>query len=127
MPIYKERLARRDDPTFVKPNDGIQWLLDSAEKSETLQNIVNSQLRISMAAIHTTAMNLTQATFDLLAHPEYIQDLRQEVVDVLAEEGGWTKQALSKMKKADSFIKESQRLSPPGLSEPTLFPTLNFS
>ena len=47
--------------------------------------------------------------YRLMANPEYIEPLRQEVEVVVAEEG-WTKNGIDKMNKIDSFIRESQRL-----------------
>ncbi|CAG1989494.1 unnamed protein product [Fusarium graminearum] len=44
-------------------------------------------------------------------HPEYIEPLRQEAVQLLHEEG-WKKTTLFKMKLLDSAIKESQRMKP---------------
>jgi hypothetical protein len=59
------------------------------------------------------SQSFTQALFHLAAHPEYIEPLREEMEAVILEEG-WTKQAMGRMNKLDSFLKESQRLS--GLS-----------
>ena len=53
--------------------------------------------------------------YRLLANPEYIEPLRQEVEAVVAEEG-WTKAGLDKMYKIDSFVRETQRLDGIGLS-----------
>jgi Cytochrome P450 len=47
--------------------------------------------------------------YRLMANPEYIEPLRQEVESVVAEEG-WTKNGVDKMSKIDSFIRESQRV-----------------
>jgi hypothetical protein len=47
--------------------------------------------------------------YRLLANPEYIEPLREEVDAVIREEG-WTKAGIDKMHKMDSFLKESQRL-----------------
>jgi len=48
--------------------------------------------------------------YDLAAYPEYAELLREEVAQVV-ESDGWTKVAVEKMEKADSFIKESMRLN----------------
>lgn len=53
---------------------------------------------------------LTHALFYLAANPEYVQPMREEVEAVIEAEG-WTKLSMGKMRKVDSFIKESQRLS----------------
>jgi Cytochrome P450 len=47
--------------------------------------------------------------YRLLANPEYIEPLRQEVDAVINEEG-WTKAGIDKMHKIDSFLKETQRV-----------------
>ena len=52
--------------------------------------------------------------YRLLSHPEYIEPLRQEVEAVVAEEG-WTKAGIDKMRKIDSFLRETQRIDPDGL------------
>lgn len=53
---------------------------------------------------------LTQALYDLVIHPEYTEELREEIASVVGEDG-WTKTALQKMRKLDSFLKESHRLN----------------
>lgn len=61
-------------------------------------------------------MSLTNALYDLAAHPEYAQILREEIALVTAEEpsGKLRKKTMPKLKKLDSFIKESQRVNPLG-------------
>jgi len=65
-----------------------------------------------LVSVGTSADLATQIFYDLAAHPEYIPILRDEVKQVLEKHGGFSKQALYDMKKLDSFMKESQRLSP---------------
>jgi hypothetical protein len=55
------------------------------------------------------AQTFMQVLYRLLANPEYIEPLRQEVEAVVAEEG-WTKAGMDKMYKIDSFIRETQRV-----------------
>lgn len=57
---------------------------------------------------------LAQILYRLLANPEYIEPIRKEVDAVTAEEG-WTKAAIDKMHKVDSFLRETQRLDGLGL------------
>ena len=56
---------------------------------------------------------ITHALFDLASSPEYLHPLREEADEVIQREG-WTKAAVDRMPKMDSFIKESQRLHPLG-------------
>ena len=67
-------------------------------------------------------MEMAQAVFDLVAHPEYIDPLRDEVKRVRESDGNaWTKAGIAKLVKMDSFMKESQRFRPPGLGTMELF------
>ena len=49
--------------------------------------------------------------YDLTAHPEYIEPLRDEILSILNSHGGFTKQSLLMMRKLDSCLKESLRLN----------------
>ena len=51
----------------------------------------------------------TAALFQLCLSPENAQELREEVEAVTKAEG-WTKDALLKMHKLDSYFRESQRV-----------------
>lgn len=55
-------------------------------------------------------MTLGHALFYLAANPEYIGVLREEIEDVL-DGGDLTYESLNRMRKLDSFIRETQRLS----------------
>ena len=55
----------------------------------------------------------TSAFYHLLSDLEYIEPLRRDVETAVAEEG-WTKAAMDKMLKLDSFVRESQRIGVPG-------------
>ena len=51
----------------------------------------------------------TQALFRLAANPQYIEPLREEVEGIV-EKYGWSKVAMGKMWKVDSFLKECHRM-----------------
>ena len=55
------------------------------------------------------SQSFAYALYRLATFPEYIQPLREEVETVVAQEG-WTKQAMQRMRKVDSFLKECQRM-----------------
>lgn len=76
---------------------------------------------ISFVGIHTTTAFGTHVLYDLAAYPEYAPILRTEIQEVLQKHGGFSKQALYDMKRLDSFMKESQRLSPLGRGLLTTF------
>jgi len=54
---------------------------------------------------------MVQVINDLASAPECQEPLRAEIESVIEKFGGWTKQALTAMKKLDSVLRESQRLN----------------
>ncbi|EJF60342.1 cytochrome P450 [Dichomitus squalens LYAD-421 SS1] len=93
-----------------KPNDMLQWIIeDEMSRGAEDEAIIARILLVNFQAIHTTStVSFTHALYHLAACPEYINPLREEVGSIIAAEG-WTNTALGKMRKLDSFLKESQR------------------
>ncbi|KAA8645305.1 cytochrome P450 [Aspergillus tanneri] len=89
--------------------DTLDWM-DEIARGRPF-DLVFGQLQLGFVAIHTTSMLLTDVLLDICAHPEYIPRLREEVFQVLREDG-WKKTSMYKLKRVDSFIKETLRLSP---------------
>ena len=114
-PILEKRFTDMKNPDFKPPADMIQFSIEhSGAKGEDalFQSFV--QMVASFAAIHTTAMNVTHVIYNLAAYPEYQEPLREELEQVLAADNGvLIKSSMTKLKKMDSFIKESQRMTPP--------------
>ncbi|KAF7369896.1 hypothetical protein MSAN_00619100 [Mycena sanguinolenta] len=98
-----------------KPNDYLSWLLESVDINDerTAADIVSRILAMNMAGIHTTSsvtfFPIITSLFLLMLLYSYINALREEAEQVV-EEHGWTKAALNKMYKIDSFLRESQRM-----------------
>lgn len=104
--------ALRDGRPVEKTPDALTWMDSAAEKQGTTLNLVWGQLNYALGAIHTTSMTFIYALYDLIDHPEYIPLLREEIESVWKEGEPLTKQVLLELKLMDSFMKESQRLSP---------------
>lgn len=64
---------------------------------------------------------MSHVLFDLAARPEYIEPLRREAQEITESEG-WSKNAIAKLYKMDSFIRESIRYSSLSASESLTFP-----
>ncbi|KZL83760.1 cytochrome p450 monooxygenase [Colletotrichum incanum] len=104
------------------PGAFVSWMMKYLPtQDKTSENMGTNQMLLSFAAIHTTSTTTTFALYDLLSRPEYIDPLRKEIEQVMAQDGAergengelfLSKTSLSKLKKLDSFIKESQRTSP---------------
>jgi Cytochrome P450 len=95
-----------------KMSDAIGWMVEMARGKQI--DYIAAQLSLTVAAIHATTEALTTALVDLAIYPEIISQLREEIIQVLSEDG-WSKQSLYKMKLMDSFLKESQRMHPVSL------------
>jgi len=112
-PMISDRLEKEKTlgPNWEgKPNDLISWLLEYAEgKERTTEALTLRVLVANMVAVHTSSAALTHALYDLTTYPEYILPLREEAARVIGEEG-WSKTALNKLHKIDSFLRESQRI-----------------
>ncbi|KAI1130931.1 cytochrome P450 [Nemania abortiva] len=111
-PLIEERL---NNPSSEKPDDFIQWLSDALPDEEKRNHFIQAkmQLLLSASSIHTTSNLTTDCIYDLAVHQEMQDVLREEVMEVFGgEEDAWQrKDSIAKLKKMDSFIKESQRLS----------------
>ncbi|KAL4875194.1 cytochrome P450 [Aspergillus karnatakaensis] len=115
--VHKRRVHQAANPGSEKPVDLLQWMMDKANASDGRPGkLAHRQLILTLAAIHTTTASAAQAVYDLCAYPDYVDPLRREVLQAVAEDGGtYKKTTLTKMWELDSFIKESQRLNPPSL------------
>ncbi|KAF8844228.1 cytochrome P450 [Paxillus ammoniavirescens] len=112
-PIIEERRKHLDEygkDWADKPNDFLSWLMDNPEGSKSsIKNLTLRILLVIIAAVHTSSNSFTQALYNLAANPQYMQPLREEVESII-EKDGWSKGALAKMRKLDSFLKENQRV-----------------
>ncbi|KAL9095449.1 MAG: hypothetical protein Q9165_002320 [Trypethelium subeluteriae] len=114
-PVLSERLRQMGQPDFKPPADMLQFFLDNLDGKDAAYQAA-LQSAINVAAIHTTSMNITHVIYDLAAYSEHIEPLRAELEEVLSMNGGvWDKNSIIKLRKMDSFIRESQRMSPPGI------------
>ncbi|KAF7367748.1 hypothetical protein MSAN_00838700 [Mycena sanguinolenta] len=113
-PLIEERLAKEAElgPDWPgRPNDFISWMLNVADEDQkAVLPLTLRILFINMGAVHATSMAFTQALFDLTTYSEYLLPMRDEVEHIVAEEG-WSKAALNRMVKIDSFLRESQRVN----------------
>ena len=92
----------------------LEWMLENGTASETrTDRVACRQLVLTLASIYSTSSTVSQALFDLCAHPEYFKPLQEEVKAVQEISGGFfKKEHLSRLELLDSFLAESQRLNP---------------
>ncbi|KAK4503568.1 hypothetical protein PRZ48_004483 [Zasmidium cellare] len=118
-PIVQARREAMETPDGQEGADNmLQWTLNERVKKQfhdkDYELLAHFQLELALAATHTTSMALTQILFDLVAWPEYIDILRQEVKEQYAANNfSFKGQFMKGLSKLDSFMRESQRWSPP--------------
>ncbi|KIL60299.1 hypothetical protein M378DRAFT_168325 [Amanita muscaria Koide BX008] len=113
-PLIRERLeqeAQHGKDWPQRPNDIISWMIDATkDRPRSNLELVKAILMTNFAALHTTTMSFTYVMYELATRPEYVQPLREEIEAVTGEEG-WSRDAMHKLWKVDSFIKECLRVS----------------
>lgn len=119
-PILKERIDyAKNNPGSKKPSDMIQWLIDNSNgRGEDLPFQANEHIVMNVAATHTTGGQLAHTLCALAQHPEYVPILREELQEALKNlKAGenLNKKTLFQLKKMDSFMREVQRMNPPGM------------
>lgn len=114
--IRRRQTVELMDPSYTKPDDFLQWMLDLADNDRDIEPDFLAQnifIIMSLAVVHTSTMALTQTLYDLILHPEYIGPLREEISQTL--KNGWengTFQEFLSLCRLDSFLRESQRFNP---------------
>ena len=110
IPILR---SRQNQSPEEKPSDFLQWMVDDAKDDESDHGfIADIQLKMSFAALHTSAATPLQVIYDLCSRPEYINPLREEIGEVISSKSPTDKQTLMILPKLDSFMRESQRFNP---------------
>jgi cytochrome P450 len=103
--------------SWKRPDDFLQDLME--EETFDPNNINYNEISdkfclFIFVSIHTTSNSCTHAIMNLASRPEYAQELYEEQLEVHKEadkNGILPFDALNNMKKLDSFIRESLRLS----------------
>lgn len=88
---------------YSSSNPLMLWTLDIFHCMHRIHVVALTHL------IDITSQSFTNALIYLAANPQYIQPLRGEVESIIHKEG-WSKAAVGKMRKVDSFLKECQRI-----------------
>jgi len=113
QPIIEQRRRHLDEYGSdwpEKPNDMLSWIMEEAKGEErSVRNLTKRIMSINFGAIHDSSMFFTHALFYLAANPKYADQLREEIGSIVGEDG-WSKTALAKMDKVDSFLKETFRI-----------------
>ncbi|KAJ7030452.1 cytochrome P450 [Mycena alexandri] len=115
-PLITERRKRSPKPhDGTLENDMLAWLMDCApaDREYSPESLAMRMLNVNFVAIHTTSKTFTHALYHLASKPCYIPILRAEAEKCVdkSDPTTWTKEALGRCVRLDSFLKECQRLN----------------
>lgn len=120
--LIPEIQRRRQAAAAGKPsvdNNLLSWMMEIASEAEgDAASLAHLEVVMSLASIHTSQMNAVHVLYDLVARPEYFEPIRAEIKKISKEDGEWEKwekSSFTKLRKLDSFMRESQRFNPPTL------------
>lgn len=93
----------------------LAWLAGQDRGKDRDSNaIAQALVLLSLALVHTTLLRVVGVLYDVTAAGH---DLRRELLDEIyvagMADGGWGPEAYGRLRKMDSVMRESQRLSPP--------------
>lgn len=114
LDMEKEGIELEDDIR----NTHLSWMIEIAtEEEKNPAFLAHLQVVMALASIHTSKMNVINVLYDLLAYPEYLEPLRKEIRELATEKPWktWGRLEFAKLRKLDSFMRESQRVNPPTL------------
>ncbi|KAL7928322.1 cytochrome P450 [Trichoderma chlorosporum] len=115
-PILEKRQS--NDLTESGEPDGVQWSIAATNgRKKKVLDVVDEHLFLGIASVHSSSATSLSILYDLLDHPEVMQEIVEEIQEVYAtcSNGRWNKQALTQLEKLDSFMAESQRMHSIGL------------
>lgn len=129
--LFHQRMSARKDSEVKAPDDGFQRMLDAAPPNVSLDEFAGTMMRVMMASVHTTAHTAAIALGDLICQPQYVAGLSQEMRESIRGDRIQIREC-DQLRHLDSFLKESQRMTPLFLRESsdhtypslTIFPRL---
>lgn len=108
----------REKKRTIPGGELLDWFSSQYAHPPTARELGRDQLLVIFASIYNLSNALTYIIFDLAAaDPQDVAQMRAEVMEHVGLDGVITKNNLPKLRKLDSFVKESQRLSPPSLGK----------
>ncbi|KAM0157208.1 hypothetical protein ACHAPG_004890 [Botrytis cinerea] len=112
LEILGPAIQERQKPGY-EANDLLGFLISTSDIVDP-KDIILKLLVLNSAALHTSTMVAVHTLYDLCERSTYIPDLRAEIKDALKEDNGsWKYSSMTKLRKLDSFMKESMRYNQP--------------
>lgn len=116
--VVPEVQRRKANPNAVTENNLISWMIAEAKTPEEADPFMLTRLVGSVIAggTYSSAAFVSGVIADLVNHPQYLEEIRQEIGETHVRVGGrWDMAAFNKLDKLDSAMKETSRLAPGSL------------
>ncbi|KAF2184212.1 cytochrome P450 [Zopfia rhizophila CBS 207.26] len=116
--VVPEVESRKADPNRVKEPNLISWMLAEAKTDGETDGYMLTRLVGSVIAggTYSSAAFVTGVIADLIAHPHFLDEIREEIRQKNDEvQGNWDQSAFNNLDKLDSAMKETSRLAPGSL------------
>ncbi|CAI6331425.1 unnamed protein product [Periconia digitata] len=114
--VVPEVEFRREDPSKrCKNPDLISWMIYEAKNEEERDGYMLTRLVGSVIAggTYSSAAFVTGVIADLVGHPHFLEEIREEIQETHKRCGGeWDVAAFNSLDKLDSALKETSRLAP---------------
>ncbi|RYP81367.1 hypothetical protein DL769_002013 [Monosporascus sp. CRB-8-3] len=109
-PLLEVRMSEKEESTYI---DGIKWLLDVYEmrgKNLSPDQLAQDEFILNVASISSSSAVALSIIYDMIDHPELLEEIREEISRVVKMHTTWTQNSLGELRILDSFMKESLRL-----------------
>ncbi|KAH9883542.1 cytochrome P450 [Xylariomycetidae sp. FL2044] len=93
--------------------DAMKWLADvyrARGKSLSADQLAQDEFIVNVASITSSSAVALSVIYDLIDHPNILEEIREEIARVSREFGIWTRQSLGALLLLNSFMTESMRL-----------------
>ncbi|KAK8154302.1 cytochrome P450 [Phyllosticta citrichinensis] len=110
----KDFKSRRTAAIHSDGGELLDWMI-SEYSNPIPKKLARDEVTIILESVMNISGGIGHLLFNIAKYSEYQEPLREEYEEVMHEFGGLNKAAVFKMKKMDSFMKETQRLNPPSM------------
>lgn len=127
LPLIEKHIARwrnnggpsitpRDAKTHPDGGELLDFIIPHYSEPKA-KKLARDEITVILESMLNLSSGLSHVLYTMAKYGDtYGEDLRKEYLEAVSEQGKLTTSAMFKMKKMDSFMKETQRINPPSLS-----------
>lgn len=117
--VVPEVERRNSQKNLRQSSDLLSWMIEEAKDVKEADPYMLTQLLAALGAggTYSSANFIVSVLLDLVAHPQYLEEIRAEIREKHEEtDGVWDHAAFNSLHKLDSAFKETIRLTPGSLT-----------